>query len=71
MSLDRDAALRQIRTLRDEIGILGRLNQEYATYFNRSKKDQQFLVARTHRLEQIKEELKALTQVKTSNKADT
>jgi hypothetical protein len=55
--MDRDAILRRITELRDEIDLVVRENRAYDAYYTHTVKEQHLYVARMQRLEQIKTEL--------------
>jgi hypothetical protein len=55
--MDRDAILKRIKELRDEINFLVRHNAAYDVYYSHTVKDQELYVERMGRLQQIKREL--------------
>ena len=55
--MDRDAILKRITGLRDEIDLVVRENRAYDAYYTHTVKEQHLYVARMQRLEQIKTEL--------------
>ena len=55
--MDRDAILKRITELRDEIDLVVRENRAYDAYYTHTVKEQHLYVTRMQRLEQIKTEL--------------
>ena len=55
--MDRDAILKRITELRDEIDVVVRENLAYNAYYTHTVKEKNLYVARMLRLEEIKREL--------------
>ena len=57
LQMDRDAILRRIHDLRDEIAMLDRQNRSYSQRGSHSIYEEQMFTSRVERLEQIRREL--------------
>ncbi len=55
--MDRDAILKRITELRDEIDVVVRENLAYNAYYTHTEKEKNLYTARMLRLEEIKREL--------------